>query len=328
MHSGERIRQYRLKAQLGQGGMGEVWFAWDETLDREVAIKVMRGSLIDSDEFRARFLSEARRQARLAHPNIPPVYDYFADAAQTCLVLQLINGKSLKALLESKAPLEVPVAIGIARDFLAALDYAHQCGVVHRDVKPSNILVSSDGVAHLIDFGVAIAVGEARLTKTGRFVGTFEYSSPEQVRTPQKVDHRTDVYSAGCVVYEMLTGRPPFLGADDGGEFEVQHAQVFDNPKPMRELRPSIPEGVDRVVQWSLEKDPADRLPGCGEFRRLLAENLTAAPDLGDHVQPQKPQLPPFQPPPVKPRKHAFLRVLLIALVVFLFIRIAACVLK
>jgi serine/threonine protein kinase len=281
--------------------MGEVWAAWDESLDRDVAIKMIRGSLVDNDQFRNRFLAEARRQARLSHPNIPRVYDHFTENGASCLVLQRIDGRSLQSIVDTGGALEIPRAISIAGDVLSALDYAHQRGIIHRDVKPSNIIVDHDGRGHLIDFGISVAVGEARFTKTGAFVGTFEYSSPEQIRQPQHVDHRTDVYSAGCVLYEMLTGRPPFIDSGSGSGFHIQQAQVFEKPKSLRQLRPHIPQEIDNVVLWSLEKNVETRLSGCSEFSRLLTRALEAETAGKTTVRPDSETAKPGAPP----RSHA-----------------------
>ena len=274
MRAGEKIRQYLLERIIGAGGMGEVWSAWDSALGRRVAIKVMRGSLVETPAFRDRFVAEAQRQAKLDHPNIPRVHDYFIDGRATCLVLQLIDGESVDAIIERDGALPLETAVSIAKDFLSALNYAHQRGIIHRDVKPSNIILDRHGQAYLIDFGIALAIGEARMTRTGAFVGTFEYTSPEQIRTPRNVDHRTDVYSSGCVVYEMLTGRPPFVAAEGNSTFDIERAHVFEAPPPLRRRRPEIPEELEHVVLLALAKGVDERLPGCGEFRRLLGRAL------------------------------------------------------
>jgi eukaryotic-like serine/threonine-protein kinase len=170
---------------------------------------------------------------------------------------------------------ETRVAIAIIRDILEALDYAHQHGIVHRDVKPSNVLLDKNHRALLIDFGIALAMGEERRTRTGQIVGTPAYMSPEQITKPKSIDHRSDVYSVGCVFYEMLTGRPPFVKGQEGvgnTDFAIQHAHVTKRPLNPKSRMPSLPADVDDLVMAALAKDPEERIPGCQEFLRLLAQ--------------------------------------------------------
>src|SRR6266545_622624 len=196
MQPGQRIRDYVFEEKIGEGGMGEVWRAEHGILQRPVAIKVMARHLEADHEFGQRFLQEARAQARLSHPRIVGVSDFFAEAGQYFLVMPLMSGKTLADRLhEVQGPLPVGEALAIARDVLDALDYAHQQGVIHRDVKPSNVLLDIGGHACLTDFGIALSLGRSRLTRTGASLGTPHYMSPEQIRAPRTLDHRTDVYS-------------------------------------------------------------------------------------------------------------------------------------
>ncbi len=273
MQEGDKIRDYILEEKIGEGGMGEVWRARHAILDRRVAIKAMARHLESDPEFGRRFLQEAQSQARLSHPRIVGVSDFFAEGGQYFLVMPLLSGESLADRLhEIQAPLPVSDALIIARDVLEALDYAHQQGVIHRDVKPSNILLDREGHASLTDFGIALSLGRQRVTHTTASLGTPHYMSPEQIRSPRSVDHRTDVYSFGCVLYEMLTGHPPFADAADAEDtdFALKEAHVYRVPESLRKRNPHVPAWLDAVVLRALAKNPDERFSGCGEFRRTL----------------------------------------------------------
>jgi len=262
-----------IEALIAEGGMGSVWRALDTRQNQRVAIKAVANDLIADQEFRIRIRDEARRHQRLQHPNIVPVPDVFAEGSIICIVMKLIEGSSLATILEQRRRLEVEEAIGIVKSVLMALDYAHRHGIVHRDVKPSNVLVDRQGWVWLFDFGIAIAMGEQRRTRTGVTVGTVSYMSPEQITHPKTIDHRSDVYSVGCLLYELLTGRPPFVKNQDGvgnTDFALQQAHVKQLPVRPRERQPSIPIDLDEIIMLALAKAPDDRLPGCQEFVRLL----------------------------------------------------------
>jgi serine/threonine protein kinase len=253
--------------------MGSVWRALDTRQNQRVAIKAVANDLIADPEFRTRIRDEARRHQRLQHPNIVPVPDVFAEGGIICIVMKLIEGSSVATILEQRRRLEVEEAIGIVKSVLTALDYAHRHGIVHRDVKPSNVLVDRQGWVWLFDFGIAIAMGEQRRTRTGVTVGTVSYMSPEQITHPRTIDHRSDVYSVGCLLYELLTGRPPFVKNQDGvgnTDFALQQAHVRQPPIHPSHREPSIPSDLDEIVMRALAKAPDDRLPGCQEFVRLL----------------------------------------------------------
>jgi serine/threonine-protein kinase len=189
--------------------------------------------------------------------------------------MELIQGTSLDHYLASREQkrLEIREAISIAGDILRALDHAHRHAIFHRDVKPSNVLLDKDNRALLIDFGIALAVGEDRRTRTGQTIGTPLYMSPEQITKPKEITYLSDVYSMGCLLYEMLTGRPPFVsGEDDIGhaDFALQEAHVKTRPINPQARIATIPDNLDRLVMAALEKDPGERIGGCGEFLRLL----------------------------------------------------------
>jgi serine/threonine protein kinase len=277
---GSRLGPYVIEDLIAQGGMGSVWRARDMRANQLMAIKAIANDLITDPEFRVRIQDEARRHQSLNHPHIVPVPDVFVAEGATCIVMKLIEGASLATMLDKAKRLSVDESVRIIKDVLLALNYAHRHGIVHRDVKPSNILVDQTGWVWLFDFGVAIAMGEARRTRTGVTVGTLAYMSPEQITHPRRIDHRSDVYAVGCLLYELLTGRPPFVRNEDGvgdTDFALQQAHVKLLPVNPRRRVPSIPPEVDAIVMRALEKNPDERLPGCQEFARLLAEQ--PAPD-------------------------------------------------
>jgi serine/threonine protein kinase/DNA-binding CsgD family transcriptional regulator len=278
--------RYRLVERLGEGSMGIVYRAHDETLDRHVAIKFLLPERIGSGEASARFLREARAVARLSHPNIMTLYDVGREGEWHYLVLEHIPGQDLHALMvESGGPLPVREALHAIRGALEALAYAHAQGIVHRDVKPENIMVTPDGQVKVTDFGLALARGDVRLTREGIIVGTVLYLAPEVV-AGRPADGRADLYAVGAVLYELLTGRPPFASDDPAAIF----SQILNAPvTPPRAFDLSIPAEVERVILKLLAKDPAERcasaeealaaLPGPAEVESLAgaaAEQITA----------------------------------------------------
>jgi serine/threonine protein kinase len=277
LRRGSKLRQYVIEDLIAQGGMGSVWRARDTRQNQPVAIKAVANDLIADPEFKIRIRDEANRHQRLHHPNIVPVPDVFEAEGATCIVMKLIEGLSLSTMVENRPNKRLDVAEGtrIIKDVLQALDYAHRHGIVHRDVKPSNVLVDHTGCVWLFDFGIAIAMGEQRRTRTGLTVGTPLYMSPEQITNPRNIDHRSDVYSVGCLFYELLTGRPPFVKNEDGvgdADFALQQAHVNKRPANPRFRVATIPANLDEIIMRALEKNPDDRIPGCGEFVRLLEQ--------------------------------------------------------
>jgi serine/threonine protein kinase len=272
MTPSHKIRDYVFEEKLGEGGMGAVYRARHTLLDKPVAIKILSDQLLTNTEFEERFLREARAQARLHHPNIVQVTDFFQEGGKYYLVMVLVEGESLEDRLKRGKPLPLDEAQRISADVLAALDYAHQRGVIHRDVKSSNILIDREGRAYLADFGIVLMVGADRRTRTGSTIGTAYYMSPEQIRRPRAIDHRTDVYSFGCVLYEMLTGHTPFEKGDEEGDtdFVVKDGHVNRKPDPPRLKNRMLPAAIDAIVLKALNKNPDDRYSGCGEFARAL----------------------------------------------------------
>jgi serine/threonine-protein kinase len=273
---GQKCGRYQLEHVLGKGGMAVVWKAWDPENQQHVAIKVIAERLFSDQHVSACFNDELRRHGRLNHPRIVRLLDTFSIYGQQCMVMSLIEGESLAALLERSPGHALPLqdALRIFTDILSALDYAHRNGILHRDVKPSNILLDAKQHAYLLDFGIAIAVGEARHTRAGVSVGTPEYMSPEQIRDPEHIDLRTDVYSAACVLYAMLTGQPPFVVSAEGNrttaELALRAAHINQIPVPPHRRQPAIPLEVSKVIMVALDKNRDRRPQGCAEFLRLL----------------------------------------------------------
>jgi tetratricopeptide (TPR) repeat protein/predicted Ser/Thr protein kinase len=271
----EQIGPYRILERLGAGGMGEVFLAYDERLDRKVAIKRIRPEGGVSADRRERFRREARIAARLSHPSIVHVYDVLAEADTDFIVMEYVEGVNLRQLLRS-GPLEVDRAVSIGLDVARGLADAHREGIVHRDLKTENILVTPSGSAKITDFGIAKRIlrdgTEESLTQGGFVVGTYRAMSPEQARG-EEVDHRSDLFSLGVLLYEMLTGISPFQGENELATVNriVQHRQ-----RPVREIRPEVPGELSFLVDHLLQKDPLLRPRGAGEVARALAGTAAA----------------------------------------------------
>ncbi len=266
------VGNWKVGEQIGEGGMGKVYIAHHKFLSTRAALKVLSPLLTSDISFRERFYQEAQTQAQLQHDNIARVLDYVEKDGRFHLIVEYLAGGTLADLIDqTRSPLAIEAALVWAKQALSALDYAHQRGVIHRDIKTSNIMLDENRQAKVMDFGIALVMGGRRLTSTGMTMGTPEYMSPEQIIRPKDVDHRTDVYSMGIVLYEMLTGVVPFNGETD---YSIKAAQVNEPPKPLRQVNPNIPEAVETVVMKALTKDPYYRLPGCGQFIRLLEEAM------------------------------------------------------
>ena len=253
--------RYRIIRRLGQGGMARVFLATDESLHRQVALKVLADRHSDDPHFIERFQREARAAARLNHPNIVQVYDQ-SLVGMAYIVQEYVEGETLKDLIRREAPLEPRRAINIALQILAALRIAHQQGVVHRDVKPQNILMQPDGKVKVADFGIASAGGDSEMTEAGSIVGTAQYLAPEQARG-LTVGPPADLYSVGIVLYEMLSGRVPFEG-DTAVNVAMRHVQ--EAPAPLGDRNPLVPAALESVVMRALAKDPRDRYQSADEM--------------------------------------------------------------
>lgn len=276
---GTTLGRYQILEPLGSGGMATVYKAYEPSLDRTVALKVIRAGFAEDPDFAARFRREAQAVAKLEHPNIVHVYAFEETDGRLYLAMQYLEGGTLKDRIAQLSPGERapwPEAASIVSQVAEALSYAHEQGVVHRDMKPSNIMLTGSGRAVVTDFGIAKIVGTAALTQTGVGIGTPEYMAPEQ-GAGTKIDHRADIYALGVVAYELLTGRVPFT-ADT--PFAVVAAHMRD-PLPLpTTLNPAIPGGAERALLKALAKDPTQRFATAPEFAAALGDGLrgVAAP--------------------------------------------------
>ena len=257
--------RYRLERKLGSGGMADVWLAEDQELGRRVAVKILHERYANDEQFVERFRREATHAAGLSHPNIVSIYDRGVAEGSYFIVMEYIEGRTLKELIVTRGPCPVPVAISYTRQILAALRYAHKNGIIHRDIKPHNVLVDREGRLKVADFGIARA-GASEMTEAGSIVGTAQYLSPEQARGAP-VDESSDLYSTGIVLYELLTGAVPFTGETP---VEIAMKHLSQTPDAPSTRRPDIPHDLDLVVLRALAKEPADRYRSAAELDRDL----------------------------------------------------------
>ncbi|MDE9367525.1 protein kinase [Luteipulveratus sp. YIM 133132] len=262
--------RYTLRTRIAGGGMGEVWTATDAILSRTVAVKVVRPGLGDDPAFAARFRTEARIAAGLTHSHIAQVYDFGEGAGTAYLVMEYVAGRSFADLIDRPSPLAPGEAVRLLGQAAEALAAAHESGVIHRDVKPANILITPHGAVKLTDFGIARALGEAKVTRTGEVMGTAQYLAPEAA-LGRPVTAQTDVYALAVVAYEMLAGRRPF-DADSAVSLAMKH--VNEPPPP---LPPTIPWGLREAVMRGLTKNPEHRPRGAAELARQMREGLSTS---------------------------------------------------
>ncbi|WP_328483799.1 serine/threonine protein kinase [Streptomyces sp. NBC_00377] len=298
--TGRRIAGYRIEHEIGRGGMAVVYRAHDLRLDRTVALKLLAPELVRNDVFRKRFTHESRVAAAIDHPHIVPVFEADETDGVLYIAMRYVEGSDLRHLLDREGPLPPATAVRIAAQVASALDAAHDHGLVHRDVKPGNILVArgtdSDHPEHvyLTDFGLTKkSLSLTGFTTVGQFVGTLDYVAPEQI-SGQPVDGRCDVYGLACVVYECLAGRPPFLRDDD---MALLWAHQNAEPPPLTAARPALPASVDTVFARALAKSPESRHSTCGAF--VAALRSSAAGERGPGGPPtEQAGRPARQPPP------------------------------
>jgi beta-lactam-binding protein with PASTA domain/tRNA A-37 threonylcarbamoyl transferase component Bud32 len=272
--------RYELGGVAGRGGMAEVYRARDIRLGRVVAVKTLRDDLAGDEAFQERFRREAQSAASLNYPSIVAVYDTGEDLAGPApvpyIVMEYVEGRTLRDLLRDGRRLLPERALEIAGGVLGALDYSHRHGIVHRDIKPANVMVTRAGEVKVMDFGIARSLtgSQVTITQTAQVIGTAQYLSPEQARG-ERVDARSDLYSAGCLLYELLTGRPPFTG-DSPVAIIYQH--VRENPVPPSQADPEIPRWVDAVVLKAMAKSPADRYQNAADMRADIERAISGTP--------------------------------------------------
>ena len=264
--------RYELGALIGTGGMADVYVAEDRRLSRKVAIKLLRSDLARDPQFVSRFKKEALAAAGLNHPSIVSVFDSGEEAGNSYIVMELVHGKTLRELMSGQNSIEESQALEIIAGVLEALEYSHQNGVVHRDIKPGNIMITDKGEIKVMDFGIARVTDDPNATMTGTWnvVGTAQYLSPEQA-TGEVADARSDIYSVGCLLFELLTGRTPFIG-DTPVAIAYQH--VSSNPPLASDINSEVDENLDSIMQVALQKDPKNRYQGAGamlaDIRRAI----------------------------------------------------------
>ncbi len=299
---GKTLGQYQILELAGKGGMAVVYKAFQPSLNRHVALKVLPDYLAQDDQFVLRFEQEARAAAALRHPNIMVIYDVGLEGSTHYIAAEYLEGRTLSQVIaELRGPLPLPRTVNTMNQLASALDFAHQRGLVHRDIKPSNVFVGADDHVTLMDFGIAKALqGGQQMTRTGTMVGTPEYMSPEQAEGKQ-IDQRSDIYSLGVMLYQLLTGRVPFTAETPTA---ILLAHVMQTPMLPRQLNAAIPPAVEAVVMRSLAKRPEDRFASAGELAQALAQAASGAPaqvpaNIPPTVVPSRPTLPPTSQPGV-----------------------------
>ena len=278
---GTEFAGYRITRVIGRGGMSCVYAAEHIRLGRPVALKVLAPMLSADEAFRARFVRESQLAATLDHPNIVPIYDAGEADGVLYIAMRLVRGDDLGALIEREGPLSLGRALAIVEQVGGALDQAHTQGLIHRDVKPANILLERPSEwAYLTDFGVVKETSSRGLTKTGYFLGTFEYAAPEQIEG-KDVDGRTDVYALGCVLYECLTAEAPFPAETEGS---MIHAHLVEPPPRLTSKRPDLPPAINDVIAKAMAKTMEDRYSTCDELVRALRALATGGAQTADRA--------------------------------------------
>ena len=322
---GER---YRLVRMIGSGGMGTVWEAEDEILGRPVAVKVLSESLAAGERAVRRFEREARASARLSGPHIAAVYDFGRSEELPYIVMELVPGETLADRLAREGPLPPQEAARIATRVAEALEEAHAAGIVHRDVKPGNVMLTPAGDVKVMDFGIAAAAWAERVTTSDMVLGTPSYLAPEQARS-EKTTPLSDVYALGAVLYEMVAGRPPFVAESP---VAVALAHVRDDPQPLDQVAKGVPPNIAAAAMAALAKDPAERPPSAAAFASMLREHTLPLPaiDAAEETTQLEPiARGPEETTPLSPvrrqvdRRRFVVPILLIAGVLLLILTIA-----
>lgn len=302
LRAGSRFGNYRLKRLLGKGGFGHVWEAEDTVMDRIVALKLLRSDYSENEKFRQRLFREARAAGRLHEPHVVPIHQCGEIDGQLYIDMRLIDGTDLEAVLSQEGTLAPARAVAVVRQIAAALNAAHAAGLIHRDVKPANILLGADDFACLVDFGLANAALDAKLTSTGFTVGTFAYMAPERLSAGGEIDRRVDVYALACVLYECLTGSQPYSG--DIPALISAHITA-PIPRPT-EHRPGIPATFDDVIARGMAKSAGDRYATIIELADAARDAITVPIP---RPTPSPPTLPATEQAPHPPTQRAGNRV-------------------
>jgi serine/threonine-protein kinase len=266
--SGQTIGNWRIDEKIGEGGCGQVFRGVDVMLDRPVAIKVLHSRLAERSDIAERFRVEAHAMARLSHPNVATLYSFHCESDACLMVMEFVEGDTFEALLKHSGPMSARRAVPLMLQALEGVDHAHGEGIVHRDLKATNLMLNGSGIVKVMDFGIAQVLGQGSGQPGARPVGTPEYMSPEQVRG-EPLDGRADVYALGVLLFKLLTGRLPIRGDTPS---DVMQAQIEVAPRPIRTLAPSLAEAVAQVVERAMAKRAKDRFTGAAEFRTLLEE--------------------------------------------------------
>lgn len=267
---GNVVGSYKITEKIGEGGMGAVFKGIDLMLEREVAIKMLRPELASQPQVVERFRTEAVTLAKLNHPNIATLFSFLRQGEDFFMVMEFVRGETLDSLIRRSGAMPCDRGIALLNQALDGIDHAHRMGIIHRDIKPANMMLTETGTLKVMDFGIARVLGTSRMTKQGNIVGTIEYMSPEQVRG-QETDARSDIYSLGILLYEMLTGRVPF---SSDSEYDLMRMQIENAPEPPRVFSAQIPQAVEQAIMRSLAKRPDARFQGAAEFRNALSSAI------------------------------------------------------
>jgi len=321
---GEKLGHFHIRAEIGRGGMGTIYYAVDTMLNREVALKVVHPQLADNEQLMERFKIEAMTQARLNHPHIVMIFSFNKIEDEYVIAMEYVEGRSLKELLQEKKQLHPAEAVDIVTQIAEGLRYAHQHNVIHRDIKPANILIGKDGRIKISDFGIAKIFGSQGLTKTGMLVGTPWYTSPEQI-VGKEIDFRTDLYSLGVTFYEVLTGRVPF-DSETNSEFQIQKAHLETPPPRPSIFNPEIGLKLEKVILQALQKRVEKRYQSARDMidelhklrNELTKAGLTGFPGVTQKIAVPTGKKRRLLPTPLKIIAFIFLLLAGVALFVFL----------